>query len=149
MKNLIPTERIEQAIFLIRGQKVLLDADLALIYGVPTKVLNQAVKRNLRRFPSDFVFRLIAEELEAIQSQIAAGANRSQIVTGSQKHRDPRFLPYAFTEHGAIMAANVLNSRREQGDRLLFPHHRKSCLSPLLLAHNLFLTPALAPQRRA
>src|SRR5438128_2678896 len=112
MKNLIPTERIEQAIFLIRGQKVLLDADLALIYGVPTKVLNQAVKRNLRRFPSDFVFRLTAEELEAIQSQIAAGANRSQIVTGSQKHRDPRFLPYAFTEHGAIMAANVLNSRR-------------------------------------
>ena len=112
MKDLIPTERIEQAIFLIRGQKVLLDADLALIYGVPTKVLNQAVKRNLRRFPSDFVFRLTAEELEAIQSQIAAGANRSQIVTGSQKHRDPRFLPYAFTEHGAIMAANVLNSRR-------------------------------------
>src|SRR5437773_3459847 len=112
MKNLIPTERIEQAIFLIRGQKVLLDADLALIYGVPTKVLNQAVKRNLRRFPSDFVFRLTAEELEAIQLQIAAGANRLQIVTGSQKHRDPRFLPYAFTEHGAIMAANVLNSRR-------------------------------------
>ena len=112
LKDLIPTERIEQAIFLIRGQKVLLDADLALIYGVPTKVLNQAVKRNLRRFPSDFVFRLTAEELEAIQSQIAAGANRSQIVTGSQKHRDPRFLPYAFTEHGAIMAANVLNSRR-------------------------------------
>ena len=112
MKDLISTERIEQAIFLIRGQKVLLDADLALIYGVPTKVLNQAVKRNLRRFPSDFVFRLTAEELEAIQSQIAAGANRSQIVTGSQKHRDPRFLPYAFTEHGAIMAANVLNSRR-------------------------------------
>src|SRR3989442_1693047 len=112
MKDLIPTERIEQAIFLIRGQKVLLDADLAVIYGVLTKGLNQAVKRNLRRFPSDFVFRLTAEELEAIQSQIVAGANRSQIVTGSQKHRDPRFLPYAFTEHGAIMAANVLNSRR-------------------------------------
>lgn len=103
MKDLIPTERIERVIFLIRGQKVILDADLALIYGVPTKGLNQAVKRNLRRFPSDFVFRLTAEELEAIQSQIAAG---------SQKHRDPRFLPYAFTEHGAIMAANVLNSHR-------------------------------------
>src|SRR2546427_118544 len=112
MKDLIPTERIEQAIFLIRGQKVLLDADLALIYGVPTKVLNQAVKRNLRRFPSDFVFRLTAEELEAIQSQIAAGANRAQIVTGSQKHRDPRFLPYAFTEHGAVMAANLLHNPR-------------------------------------
>ncbi len=112
MKDLIPTERIEQAIFLIRGQKVLLDADLALIYGVPTKGLNQAVKRNLRRFPSDFLFRLTAEELETIQLQITVGSNRSQIVTGSQKHRDPRFLPYAFTEHGAIMAANVLNSRR-------------------------------------
>ena len=110
MKDLIPTERIEQAIFLIRGQKVLLDADLALIYGVPTKGLNQAVKRNLRRFPSDFLFRLTVEELEAIQSQIAAGSNRSQIVTGSQKHRNPRLLPYAFTEHGAIMAATVLNS---------------------------------------
>ena len=107
MKDLIPTERIERFIFLIRGQKILLDADLALIYGVPTKVLNQGVKRNMRRFPSDFVFRLTAEELEAIQSQIATGTNRSQIVTGSQKHRDPRFLPYAFTEHGAIMAANV------------------------------------------
>src|SRR3989442_4832208 len=111
IKDLIPTERIEQAIFLIRGQKVLLDADLALIYGVPTKVLNQAVKRNLRRFPSDFVFRLTAEELDAIQSQISAGANRSQIVTGFQKYRDPRFLPYALTEHGAIIAANGLNSR--------------------------------------
>jgi hypothetical protein len=103
MKNLIPTERIERFIFLIRGQKILLDADLAVIYGVATKVLNQGVKRNMRRFPSDFVFRLTAEELEATQSQI---------VTGSQKDRDPRFLPYAFTEHGAIMAANVLNSRR-------------------------------------
>ena len=111
-RPLVPTERIERCIFLIRGQKVLLDADLALIYGVPTKVLNQAVKRNLRRFPSDFVFRLTAEELETIQSQIATGSNRSQIVTGSQKHRDPRFPPYAFTEHGAIMTANVLNSRR-------------------------------------
>ena len=103
MKDLISTERIEGAILLVRGHKVMLDADLALIYGVPTKVLNQAVKRNLRRFPSDFVFRLPAEELDAI---------RPQIVTRSQKHRDPRFLPYAFTEHGAIMAANVLNSMR-------------------------------------
>src|SRR2546425_5286154 len=101
MKDLIPTERIEQAIFLIRGQKVLLDADLAVIYGVLTKGLNQAVKRNLRRFPSDFVFRLTAEELEAIQSQSAAGANPSQIVCGFHKHRDPRVLPYALTHHWA------------------------------------------------
>lgn len=86
----------------VRGQKVLLDADLARIYGVPTKALNQAVKRNLKRFPDDFIFRLSFEEV--------ANLNRSQIVTGSQKHRDPRYLPYAFTENGAIMAANVLNS---------------------------------------
>ena len=121
MKDLIPTERIEQAIFLIRGQKVLLDADLALIYGAPTKVLNQAVKRNLRRFPSDFLFRLTVEELEAIQSQIAAGSNRSQIVTGSQKHRDPRFLPYAFTEHGAIMAHGGLTGIYVYGT-FIYPH---------------------------
>jgi len=123
MKDLIPTERIEQVILLVRGQKVLLDVDLALIYGVPTKVLNQAVKRNLQRFPDDFAFQLTVAEFAALRSQFVISSlqpidsntdklNRSQIVTGSQKHRDPRFLPYAFTEHGAIMAANVLNSRR-------------------------------------
>jgi hypothetical protein len=69
---------------------------------VPTKVLNQAVKRNAARFPEDFMFRLSHAEAEAL--------NRSQSVTGSQKHRDPRFPPHAFTEHGAIMAASVLNS---------------------------------------
>jgi hypothetical protein len=123
MKDLMPTERIEQVILLVRGQKVLLDADLALIYGVPTKVLNQAVKRNLQRFPDDFAFQLTVAEFAVLRSQFVISSlqpidsntdtlNRSQIVTGSQKHRDPRFLPYAFTEHGAIMAANVLNSRR-------------------------------------
>jgi hypothetical protein len=75
---------------------------LARIYGVPTKALNQAVKRNFKRFPDDFLFQLTSEDI--------ADLNRSQIVTGSQKHRDPRLLPYAFTENGAIMAANVLNS---------------------------------------
>src|SRR2546428_11803684 len=103
MKDLIPTERIEQAIFLIRGQKVLLDADLALIYGVPTKGLNQAVKRNLRRVPSDFVFRLTPEGLEAIQSQNAAGVNPVQNLTRSPKRPAPRVLPYAFSGHGASM----------------------------------------------
>src|SRR5438093_7270418 len=107
MKDLIPTERIEQAIFLFRGQKVLLDADVALIYGVPTKVLNQAVKRNFRRFPDDFAFQLTVAEFANLRSQFvtsnlqpidshADNLNRSQIVTGSQKHRDPRFLPYGF-----------------------------------------------------
>ena len=115
---------LDSLILTIRSQKVLLDADLAAIYEVPTKAFNQAVKRNAARFPADFVFQLSREEatdLQASRTQIAtlsaasplkAGAapNRSQIVTGSQRHRDPRFLPYAFTEHGAIMAATVLNS---------------------------------------
>ena len=101
-----------EAIFLIREQRILLDADLALIYRVPTKVLNQAVKRNVRRFPSDFVFRLTAEELDLIRMQIANRSNRSQIVTGSQKHRDLRFLPYAFTAHGAIMLQGPVYSNK-------------------------------------
>jgi ATP-dependent Clp protease ATP-binding subunit ClpA len=91
-------------IVLLRGQKVMLDADLAALYAVPTKALNQAVKRNLERFPADFMFRLRRSEAEAL--------NRSQPVTGSQKHRDPRAPPYAFSEHGAIMVATILNSAR-------------------------------------
>ena len=105
-------ERLHRLIYEIRGEKVMLDADLAAVYGVTTKVLNQAVKRNPRKFPPDFMFQLTAEEFEAMRSQFVTSNNRSQFVTGSQKHRDPRFLPYAFTEHGAIMAANVLNSPR-------------------------------------
>lgn len=115
---------LDSLILTIRGQKVLLDADLAALYGVETKRLNEQVKRNSARFPADFMFQLSREESSTIQasrSQIAtlnveisrkAGGepNRSQIATGSQRHRDPRFLPYAFTEHGAIMAATVLNS---------------------------------------
>lgn len=102
--TLVPVERIVQSIFVLRGQRILLDVELARLYGVPTKALNQAVKRNHERFPDDFVFRLSRQEAEA--------CNRSQSVTGSQTHRDPRFPPYAFTEHGAIMAATVLNSPR-------------------------------------
>ena len=93
---------IETFIYTIRGQKVILDADLARIYGVTTKRLNEQVKRNIKRFPFDFMFEVMPEELNDV--------NRSQFATGSQKHRDPKFLPYAFTEHGAIMVANVLNS---------------------------------------
>jgi hypothetical protein len=100
----VPLDRIERSILLIRGEKVMLDADLAELYGVETKALNQAVKRNPERFPEDFMFRLTQAEAEEL--------NRSQIVTGSQKHRDPRFPPYAFTEHGVLMLANVLNSER-------------------------------------
>ena len=108
----VPSENLDRLIHEIRGHKVMLDADLAQVYGVPTRTLNQAVKRNRGKFPPDFMFQLTAEELEDVRSQIATGSNRSQIGIGSQKHRDPRFRPYAFTEHGAIMAANVLNSPR-------------------------------------
>jgi hypothetical protein len=99
-----PSAPIETAIRVLRGERVILDADLAQIYGVETRVLNQAVRRNLEKFPSDFMFRLSVTEAREL--------NRSQTVTASQKHRNPRYPPYAFTEHGAIMVANVLNSPR-------------------------------------
>src|SRR5436190_12529243 len=92
----------------LRGHKVILDADLALIYGVPTKRLNEQVKRNAARFPTDFLFRLTEPEAQGLRSTRDRQLNRSQFATGSQKHRDPRLPPFAFTEHGAIMAANVL-----------------------------------------
>jgi len=105
------SQGIEPMILTIRGQKVVLDMELARIYGVTTKVFNQAVKRNRRKFPLDFMFRLTVEESEDLRSQLAT-SNRSQIVTGSQKHRNPRYIPYVFTEHGAVMAANILRSER-------------------------------------
>ncbi len=100
----IPVEMIERRICLIRGCKVMLDSDLADLYDVPTKALNQAVRRNLDRFPQDFMFRLDGEEVKAL--------NRSQIVTGSQKHRDARYPPYAFTEQGVAMLSSVLRGKR-------------------------------------
>lgn len=101
--SLIPVRRIEQKIFLLRGEKVMLDRDLAELYGVETKVLNQAVKRNLERFPADFMFQLSKEETAMI--------SRSQIVTLKRgAHR--KFRPYAFTEQGVGMLSGVLNSPR-------------------------------------
>ena len=97
-------DAIASRIVTLRGQRVILDTDLAALYGVETKRLNEQVKRNAQRFPADFMFRLSAEETTEL--------NRSQFATGSQKHRDQRFPPFAFTEHGAIMAATVLNSTR-------------------------------------
>lgn len=93
---------IDGVIHIVRSERVILDADLAKIYGVPTKVLNQAVRRNPEKFPSDFLLELTRKETLAL--------NRSQPVTGSQKHRDLHIKPFAFTEHGALMAANILNS---------------------------------------
>ncbi len=118
LQNVNPTVIIENKIFIIRGQKVMLDSNLAEIYQIPTKALIQAIKRNLDRFPSDFMFQLTKEESGNLRSQSATSnkedmeSNRSQIVTGSQKHRDPRYLPYAFTEHGVAMLSSVLNSSR-------------------------------------
>ena len=105
-------------ILIIRDQRVILDADLARLYGVPTRRLNEQVKRNADRFPQDFMFQLSPAEWGVLKSQFATssadagivGNNRSQIATGSQRHRDPRFPPYAFTEFGALMAANVLST---------------------------------------
>jgi hypothetical protein len=105
--ELVTVEAIQYRVVLIRGQKVILDSDLAQLYQVKTKALNQAIKRNNEKFPEDFMFQLTQAEIKNLGT-----GNRSQIVTGSQKHRDPKSLPYAFTEYGAIMAANVLKSKR-------------------------------------
>jgi hypothetical protein len=101
----VAAESIEPLIQFVRGQKIILDSDLARIYGVPVKRLNEQVKRNIDRFPADFMFQRTGEEVEALKRL------RSQIATlKTGQHR--KYLPYAFTEHGAIMAANVLRSRR-------------------------------------
>ena len=100
-ESLVPGERITSVIWLLRGHKVMLDADLAVLYGVETRTLNQAVQRNLERFPSDFIFQLTDEE----------AALRSQFVTlkkGRGQHR--KYLPYAFTEQGVSMLSSVLRS---------------------------------------
>jgi hypothetical protein len=102
--SLTSIEDVTHAIVVLRGRKVLLDAELAALSGVTTKRLNEQVKRNAERFPEDFMFRLSRAETAAL--------DRSHSATGSQRHRDPRFSPYAFTEHGAIMAATTLNSPR-------------------------------------
>ena len=114
-EELISPEQIESRIYDIRGQKVILDYDLATIYGVTTKRLNEQVKRNPNRFPADFSFQIKPEEIENLRLRIATSNdsnNRSLFATGSQRHRNPRYLPYAFTEHGSIMAATVLNTSR-------------------------------------
>ncbi len=97
----MPNEQIEKSILIVRGQKVMLDSDLARIYGVSTKRLNEQVKRNLKRFPEDFMFQLNESEDENLRSQFA---------TSSLDWGGRRFLPYVFTEHGAVMLASVLNS---------------------------------------
>jgi hypothetical protein len=106
LKTLVPTDAIARAILILRGHRVLLDSELAALYGVTTKRFNEQVRRNAKRFPADFMFQLSTPEAEALRSQIAT-SNASP-----QKRGGRRYLPYAFTEHGAIMAAMVLNSPR-------------------------------------
>jgi type II secretory pathway component PulM len=104
-----------EAIIRLRGQAVILDADLAVLYGVTVKRLNEQVRRNQKRFPEDFCFQLTLSEAERSRSQFATASTspmRSQIATASK--RNIRYSPYAFTEHGAIMAANVLRSERAE-----------------------------------
>jgi hypothetical protein len=105
MKSLTPVETIEKKILLIRDEKVMLDSDLAELYGVEIKVLNQAVKRNIERFPVDLMFQLTTEESELLRSQIVT------LKTGRGKYR--KYLPYAFTEQGVAMLSSVLKSERD------------------------------------
>ena len=97
-------QRIEGVILLLRGQRVMLDSDLASLYGVSTKALNQAVRRNIERFPQDFMFQLTQEEVRFLRSQIVT------LDAGRGRHR--KFLPYAFTEQGVAMLSGVLRSPR-------------------------------------
>ncbi len=95
---------IAQSIHFIRKQKVMLDSDLAQLYQVPVKVLNQQIKRNINRFPPDFMFQLTSDEYDSLM--------RSQFVTASKGKRNERFKPYVFTEHGVAMLSSVLRSER-------------------------------------
>ena len=132
---ILPLENVEKLVYFVRGQKVMLDSDLAALYGVKTKVLNQAVKRNLERFPADFMFQLSPEEMELVMESRAANwsqivtsstkkykirsksgdsgpANWSQIVTSSQTRRGDAYRFFAFTEQGVAMLSSVLRSPR-------------------------------------
>ena len=119
--SMIPAERIEQAIFLIRGHKVMLDADLAVLYGVTTGNLNKAVARNIARFPEDFMFRLTDEESDRLRfhsgisnttPKSGTSSLRSRSETSSAGRGGRRYAPYAFTEQGVAMLSSVLRSER-------------------------------------
>jgi hypothetical protein len=123
MKKPFTNEQLEPPIFTIRGQRVVLDADLARLYGVDTKRFNEAFKRNRHRFPRDFAFQLANEEFRTIRSQFVTGSTQdpdspkekmmwSQFATTSSKRRRDTYRPWAFSEHGALMAANILRSER-------------------------------------
>lgn len=118
MSAIVPKpENLAKLVFLVRGEKVLLDTDLAELYGVEARALNQAVARNRVRFPDDFMFQLTTEEWERMRSQtvtslLDADSNSSQTVMSSRKHRGIVYRPYAFTEQGVAMLSSVLRSQR-------------------------------------
>jgi hypothetical protein len=118
-KEIISATRIAQSIYMLRGQKIMLDFDLAALYGVETRILNQAVKRNSSRFPADFMFQISTQEIEMISHFVISPEERrpgrnawnsSQFVMSSRKHRGKRYRPYAFTEQGVAMLSSVLKS---------------------------------------
>jgi hypothetical protein len=121
MSLILKPENVAQLVFFVRGEKVMLDVDLAKLYGVEPRVLNQSVARNRQRFPADFMFQLSAKEFEALTSQIVisdkhdareAFSLRSQIVISKKGRGGRRYLPYAFTEQGVAMLSSVLRSAR-------------------------------------
>jgi hypothetical protein len=129
MSIILRPENVAQLVFFIRGEKVMLDADLAMLYGVEARALNQAAARNRKRFPADFMFRLSAKEYESLRSQIVIAAksskdlNSSQSVMSSRKHRGRAYHPYAFTEQGVAMLSSVLRSERAVAVNIaIMPH---------------------------
>jgi hypothetical protein len=117
MAIILKSENLARLVFFIRGEKVMLDSDLATLYGVEARALNQAVARNRKRFPADFMFQLTDKEYESVRSQFVttlggAAVNSSQTVMSSRKHRGRRYRPYAFTEQGVAMLSSVLRSTR-------------------------------------
>ena len=110
VKDLVLSERIENKIYFIRGQKVMIDRDLAELYGVETRVLNQAVRRNLDRFSEDFMFELTWVEAKSLRSQIVTLNNGSKV--SSKRGEHIKYLPYVFTEQGVAMLSSVLNRKR-------------------------------------
>ena len=137
-----PKPPLEMLILTLRQQKVILDADLAEVYGVPTKVFNQAVRRNQERFPEDFRFQLTAREWAGLKSQIASvrlqaaaperfASNWSQFVTSPMRHRGAVYRPYAFTEHGVAMLSSVLKSKRAVAIHSSAPEYRGGTIEEL------------------
>ncbi len=117
LQTMFPVNTIEGRIHLIRGRKVILDRDPAELYGASTKALNQAVKGNAQRFPDEFVLRLTKEEADTLGSQFVT---LNEAAPESRRGKHLKYLPYAFTKHGALMAANVLRSPRAVQNQLLF-----------------------------